>query len=124
MGRSALEVADIFREHGPTWREAQRGHLSLAQLKVMSAITQCRTAALGGHVLRCDRCGQDEVSYNSCRNRHCPKCQGGAAKRWLGWREADQLKSTATSFFPVTVKFADTTRSEASSSSTSVMNQK
>ena len=81
MGRPSLEVADIFREHGPAWREAQRGHLSLAQLKVMSAIEQCRSAALGGHVLRCDGCGADQVSYNSCRNRHCPKCQSTAAQR-------------------------------------------
>ena len=91
QGRPALEVADIFRAHGPAWREAQRGHLSLAQLKVMSAITQCRTAALGGHVLRCDGCGADQVSYNSCRNRHCPKCQSSAAKRWLDARQADLL---------------------------------
>ncbi len=91
QGRPALEVADIFRVHGPAWREAQRGHLSLAQLKVMSAITQCRTAALGGHVLRCDGCGLDQVSYNSCRNRHCPKCQSSAAKRWLDARQADLL---------------------------------
>ncbi len=89
--RPALEVADIFREHGPAWRQAQRGHLSLAQLKVMSAITQCRTAALGGHVLRCDGCGTDQVSYNSCRNRHCPKCQSAAAQRWLDARQADLL---------------------------------
>jgi hypothetical protein len=91
QGRPALEVADIFRVHGPAWRDAQRGHLSLAQLKVMSAITQCRTAALGGHVLRCDGCGLDQVSYNSCRNRHCPKCQSSAAKRWLDARQADLL---------------------------------
>ncbi|MDG5974332.1 transposase [Hydrogenophaga taeniospiralis CCUG 15921] len=91
QARPALEVADIFRAHGPAWREAQRGHLSLAQLKVMSAITQCRTAALGGHVLRCDGCGLDQVSYNSCRNRHCPKCQSSAAKRWLDARQADLL---------------------------------
>ena len=91
MGRPALEVADIFREHGPAWREAQRGHLSLVQLKVMSAIVQCRSAALGGHVLRCDGCGTDQVSYNSCRNRHCPKCQSSAAKRWLQARQADLL---------------------------------
>ncbi len=91
MGRPTLEVADIFRAHGPAWREAQRGHLSLAQLKVMSAITRCRTAALGGHVLRCDGCGTDQVSYNSCRNRHCPKCQSNAAKRWLDARQADLL---------------------------------
>jgi hypothetical protein len=91
VGQPALEVADIFRVHGPAWRDAQRGHLSLGQLKVMSAITQCRTAALGGHVLRCDGCGVEQVSYNSCRNRHCPKCQSSAAKRWLDARQADLL---------------------------------
>jgi hypothetical protein len=91
MGRPALEVADIFRTHGPAWREAQRGHLSLAQLKIMSAIEQCRTAALGGHVLHCDGCGAEQVSYNSCRNRHCPKCQASAAQRWLEARQADLL---------------------------------
>ena len=91
MARGALEVADIFRTHGPAWREAQHGHLSLAQLKVMSAIEQCRSAALGGHVLRCEGCGADQVSYNSCRNRHCPKCQSSAAQRWLDAREADLL---------------------------------
>jgi hypothetical protein len=91
VGRPALEVADIFRAHGNAWREAQRGHLSLAQLKVMSAIEQCRSAALGGHVLRCEGCGADQVSYNSCRNRHCPKCQSAAAKRWLEARQADLL---------------------------------
>jgi Putative transposase/Transposase zinc-binding domain len=87
----ALEVADIFRVHGPAWRTEQRGHLSLGQLKVMSAIEQCRSAALGGHVLRCGDCGADQVSYNSCRNRHCPKCQSSAAKRWLEARQADLL---------------------------------
>jgi hypothetical protein len=91
MGPSALEVADIFRTHGPAWRLAQRSHLSLGQLKVMSAIEQCRTAALGGHVLRCPDCQHDQVSYNSCRNRHCPKCQSVAAKRWLEARQADLL---------------------------------
>jgi hypothetical protein len=91
VGRATLEVADIFREFGPAWRQAQRGHLSLGQLKVMSAIEQCRSAALGGHVLRCEDCGTDQVSYNSCRNRHCPKCQSGAAQRWLDARQADLL---------------------------------
>jgi len=91
MGRSALEVADIFRAHGHAWRQAQHGHLSLGQLKVMSAIEQCRSAALGGHVLRCDACDQVEIAYNSCRNRHCPKCQASAAKRWLEARQADLL---------------------------------
>jgi hypothetical protein len=91
MGRPALEVADIFRRHGPAWREKQSGHLSLTQLKVMSAIEQCRTSALGGHALRCDACDHVEVSYNSCRNRHCPKCQARAAQRWLEARQADLL---------------------------------
>ena len=91
MGRSAPEVADIFRLHGPAWRQAQRAHLSLAQLKVMSAIEQCRSAALGGHVLRCEGCGADQIAYNSCRNRHCPKCQSAAARRWLDARQADLL---------------------------------
>src|SRR5713101_8079607 len=91
MGRPALEVADIFRAHGLAWRQAQHGHLSLGQLKVMSAIEQCRSAALGGHVLRCQTCDQVEIAYNSCRNRHCPKCQASAAKRWLEARQADLL---------------------------------
>ena len=91
MGRFALEVADIFRVHGPAWRQGQRAHLSLGQLKVMSAIEQCRSAALGGHVLRCEGCGSDQIAYNSCRNRHCPKCQSAAARRWLEARQADLL---------------------------------
>ena len=89
--RPALEVADIFRGAGPAWRDEQRGHLSLAQLKVMSAIEACRSAALGGHVLRCEGCGTDQIAYNSCRDRHCPKCQGSAARRWLEQRCADLL---------------------------------
>jgi hypothetical protein len=91
MGRPTLEVADIFRAHGPAWRAKQAGHLSLGQLKVMSAIEQCRTAALGGHALRCDACDHEEISYNSCRNRHCPKCQARAAQHWLEARQADLL---------------------------------
>lgn len=91
MGRPALEVADIFRAHGPAWRQAQRAHLSLGQLKVMSAIEQCRSAALGGYVLRCEGCGSDQIAYNSCRNRHCPKCQSSAARRWLDARQSDLL---------------------------------
>jgi hypothetical protein len=89
--RPALEVADIFRDHGPAWRRANAGHVSLGQLKVMSAIERCRTAALGGHVARCEKCEHTQISYNSCRNRHCPKCQGAAAKDWLAAREADLL---------------------------------
>jgi len=91
MGRPALEVADIFRAHGSAWRQMQQGHLSLGQLKVMSAIEQCRSAALGGHVLRCEACEQVQIAYNSCRNRHCPKCQASAARRWLEARQADLL---------------------------------
>ena len=86
-----LEVADIFRAHGPAYRQVQAGHLSLGQKKVMSAIEQCRSAALGGHVLRCDGCGQVEIAYNSCRNRHCPKCQASAARRWLEARQSELL---------------------------------
>jgi hypothetical protein len=86
-----LEVADIFRDRGPAWRRANAGHVSLEQLKVMSAIENCRTAALGGHVARCEKCAHTQISYNSCRNRHCPKCQGAAAKDWLAAREADLL---------------------------------
>jgi len=89
--RPALEVADIFRAHGPHYRRAQSGHLNLTQLKVMSAIEQCRTAALGGHALHCNACGHAELSYNSCRNRHCPKCQARAAQRWLEARQAELL---------------------------------
>ena len=91
MSRPALEVADIFRDHGPAWRHANAGHVSLAQLKVMAAIERCRTAALGGHVARCEDCSHTLIAYNSCRNRHCPKCQGVAAKEWLAARAADLL---------------------------------
>ena len=91
MSRPSLEVADIFRDHGPAWRRANAGHVSLGQSKVMSAIENCRTAALGGHVARCEKCAHTQISYNSCRNRHCPKCQGAAAKDWLAAREADLL---------------------------------
>jgi Putative transposase/Transposase zinc-binding domain len=89
--RPALEVADILRRHGPAWRQANAGHVSLGQLKVMSAIERCRTAALGGHVARCQDCAYTTIAYNSCRNRHCPKCQGAAAKQWLAERKAELL---------------------------------
>ena len=91
MPRERLEVADIFRAHGPAWRRSQAGHLSLGQLKVMSAIERCRTAALGGHVARCQDCAHIQIAYNSCRNRHCPKCQAAAAKDWLAARQAELL---------------------------------
>ncbi len=91
MPRNTLEVADIFRRHGPAWRQAQKGHVSLGQLKVMSAIERCRSAELGGHVLLCEKCAHMQVAYNSCRNRHCPKCQASAAKRWLEARQHELL---------------------------------
>src|SRR5215813_3189545 len=91
MSRPVLEVADIFRGHGPAWRQANASHVSFGQLKVMSAIENCRTAALGGHVARCEKCAYTQIAYNSCRNRHCPKCQGTAAREWLAEREAELL---------------------------------
>jgi len=91
MSRSTLEVADIFRDRGLAWRRANAGHVSLDQLKVMTAIERCRTAALGGHVDRCEDCSYTAIAYNSCRNRHCPKCQGAAAREWLAEREAELL---------------------------------
>ncbi len=91
MPRERLEVADIFRAHGPAWRKARAGHISLGQLKVMSAIETCRTAALGGHVAACQKCGHSHVAYNSCRNRHCPKCQSAVARDWLAARQAELL---------------------------------
>jgi hypothetical protein len=89
--RPRLEVADIFHRHGAAWRRANVGHLSLGQLQAMSAIVSCRTAALGGHVTRCDACAHTQIAYNSCRNRHCPKCQGAAARDWLAERAAELL---------------------------------
>jgi len=89
--RASLEVADIFRAAGPDYRAAHAGHLNLVQLKVMTAIENCRTAALGGHVETCEDCGHWRIAYNSCRNRHCPRCQGAAARTWLAAREADLL---------------------------------
>jgi len=118
MARPALEVADIFRDHGAAWRNANAGHISLGQLKVMSAIERCRTAALGGHVpvwrseapkirhdgpdlrrdaaaggevARCEDCDHTVIAFNSCRDRHCPKCQAAAARKWLADREAELL---------------------------------
>ena len=94
MARSGLEVAEIFRDHGPAWREANRGRISLEQLKVMTAIERCRTAALGGHVARCENqgCAYTVIAYNSCRDRHCPKCQAAASREWLAEREAELLQ--------------------------------
>lgn len=91
MSGPLLEIADNFRAHGAVWRRANAGHISLTQLKVMSAIERCRTEALGGHVARCEDCAHEYIAYNSCRNRHCPKCQSTAAKAWLAAREAELL---------------------------------
>src|SRR5258708_21217394 len=88
MARPALEVADVFRDHGAAWRHANRGPVSLLQLKVMSAVESCRTAALGGNVARCEDCAHTTITYNSSRNRHSPKCQGAAAPPWTAAREA------------------------------------
>ena len=91
MARSPLEVADVLNAHGDAYIARHRGHLSRGQLKVMGAIRACRTAALGGHVARCAGCDHVAVAYNSCRNRHCPKCQGQTARAWLAERQADLL---------------------------------
>ncbi len=86
-----MEVADIFRVYGPAFRASRAGHLPLRALKAMSAIETCRTAALGGHVYACDACGERQIAYNSCRNRHCPKCQGAERYRWLEQRSQELL---------------------------------
>lgn len=91
MSRPGLEVADIFRAAGPAYRQALAGHLSFGQLRVMSAIEACRTAVLGGHIAKCEDCAHADIAYNSCRNRHCPKCQSAAAHDWLDARRADLL---------------------------------
>src|ERR1700730_11090502 len=87
----ALEVADIFRRHGEAYRQAHAGHLGRVERRIMAAIEACRTVRLGAHVERCEDCGHSRIAYNSCRNRHCPKCQGAAAQDWLAAREADLL---------------------------------
>jgi hypothetical protein len=89
--RRPVEMADIFHRHGAAWRAEHAGHVSLAQLKVMSVIETCRTMALGGHIESCEGCGHRRIAYNSCPNRHCPKCPGAAARKWLATREADLL---------------------------------
>src|SRR6202167_5407988 len=100
MPRPMLEVADIFRDNGPAWREANRGHVSLEQIKVMSAIERCRSSALGGHVARCENaaCGHTLIASHSCRNRPCPSCQSAASRERLAEREAELLP---VPYFPV-----------------------
>jgi len=91
VARPAFQVADVFRRHGEAYRQANAGHLDLCQRRVMGAIEACRTAALGGHVRQCTACGHKEIAYASCRDRHCPTCQGSAARAWLEARQADLL---------------------------------
>jgi hypothetical protein len=91
MTRPGLEVADVFRQHGDFFLERYGEGLSQEQRRALRDVTECRTAALGGHVEECDRCGHRQVAYNSCRNRHCPKCQAGAAAQWMEAREAELL---------------------------------
>jgi hypothetical protein len=85
------EVADIFRRHGDAYRQAHAGHLGRVERRVMAAIEACRSAALGGHTEQCEDCGLIRIAYNSCRNRHCPKCQGRARAEWLAARQAELL---------------------------------
>ena len=94
MSRPTLEVADILRASGSSFRERYGSHLALQHHKVMDAIVRCRTAALGGHRDQCPGCGYQAISYNSCRNRHCPKCQGNARAKWLAARSAELLPRT------------------------------
>ena len=91
MSRPTLEVADILRVAGSSFLQRHGSHLASQHRKVMDAIVRCRTAALGGHRDRCSGCGHQAISYNSCRNRHCPKCQGNARARWLAARSAELL---------------------------------
>jgi len=92
--RPKFEVADVFRRYGPAYRQRHAGSLSRGQRRVMSAIELCRTAALGGHLEQCDSCGHQRPAYNSCRNRHCPKCQSLARAQWLEDRQAELLPVT------------------------------
>lgn len=91
MARPSFQVADVFRRHGEAYREANASHLDRCQRRVMGAIEACRTAALGGHVWQCNECGHKEIAYSSCRDRHCPTCQGSAARAWLEARQTDLL---------------------------------
>jgi hypothetical protein len=91
MPGGAAEVADVFRRYGDAYRQQHAAALSTAQRRVMTAIEQCRTAALGGHVEQCDTCGHQRICYNSCRNRHCPKCQSLARAQWLEDRRSELL---------------------------------
>jgi Putative transposase/Transposase zinc-binding domain len=89
--RGAVEVADVLRRHGEAYRQAHGTHMGRVERRIMAAIAACRTAALGGHVEQCTQCGQRRIAYNSCRNRHCPKCQNLARAEWLEARRAELL---------------------------------
>src|SRR5499425_2463638 len=91
MDRPPLEVADIVRAAGDSFIERNRNWLGWMHVKVLRAIARCRTAALGGHLDECTRCGHRAISFNSCRNRHCPKCQAGARERWIAARRRELL---------------------------------
>ena len=91
MPRMGLQVADVFRRHGAGWLDANTRHVSAGQRRVIGALVACRTAKLGGHVERCEDCQHTHISYNSCRNRHCPTCQWSAAQKWLEARKAELL---------------------------------
>ena len=91
MTRPRFEVADVLRKHGDAFLDRHGDGLSFGQRRVIRALTECRTAVLGGHVEECDRCGHQEVAYNSCRNRHCPKCRATAAAQWIEARKSELL---------------------------------
>src|SRR5271155_5247744 len=91
MAREVLEVADVFRHFGPAFHDLHGASLSATRRRAMMAIENCRTAALGGHVERCDDCGHQRIAFNSCRDRNCPKCQGLARAQWLEDRQAELL---------------------------------
>src|SRR5437016_14158693 len=96
MNRPPLEVADVVRAGGDSFIERSRKWITWKHVKVLLAIRRCRTAALGGHLDECTRCGRRAISYNSCRNRHCPKCQAGSRERWLEKRRRELLPTTCT----------------------------
>src|ERR1700741_3451777 len=99
MDRPPLEVADLVRAAGDAFIERSRKWITRKHVKVLLAIARCRTAALGGHLDECTRCGHRAISYNSCRNRHCPKCQAGARDRWLAARRQELLPTRSVLVF-------------------------
>jgi predicted Zn-ribbon and HTH transcriptional regulator len=112
--RPTLEVADIVRAHGDEFRRAHAESLSVGQKRVLRAIERCRTAALGGHLERCDQCGHERNAYNSCADRHCPKCQSLARAKWLEKRQAELLDSSSTVCDAKWRQLIDSTQGDAS----------